>query len=121
MRKFNRLEEIEMFTNRMFKITVAVVLVIVGLLALQPFAKHSLASNTQQANSASQAEALRQYNLSERYGDVPKSPPGAAAERAAHEYRMHEAYGDVPPSPLASTAEQAAHWYRMNEWYGDAP
>jgi Tfp pilus assembly protein PilV len=120
-RKFNRLEEIEMSANRLFKVTLAVVLVIVGLLALQPFAKATVASTANQADGQSRAQALLNYNLSERYGDVPQALLNSAAEQAAHEYRMHEWYGDVPQALLQSAAEQAAHEYRMRERYGETP
>jgi hypothetical protein len=121
MRKSNRLEEVEMFTNRLFKVTIVVVLVVVGLLVLQPFAKASEAPNANPAASQSDQQAQHEYRLTERYGEVPQSLVLSNADQAAHDYRMTEWYGDIPQALVLSAAEQAAHAFRMTEWYGDIP
>jgi hypothetical protein len=121
MRKSNRLEEVEMFTNRLFKVTIVVVLVVVGLLALQPFAKASETPKANPAASQSDQQALHEYRLTERYGEVPASLAQISAEQAAHENRLREWYGDVPQNLAQITAEQAAHNYNLSERYGEVP
>ncbi len=107
-----------MSANRLFKVTVAVVLVFVGLLALQPFAKASKPSKANHVYSESKEQALREYQFGERYGQTPKQ---IAQQQALREYQLGERYGALPQSSIRFTAEQALREYQLGERYGQTP
>jgi hypothetical protein len=109
-------KEIEMFTQRLFKVTVAVMLVVAGLLAVRPFAK---ASAVPSSSGSSNEQAAYEYHMHERYGEtVPEELLArVAALKAAHEYRMHEWYGESVPEDLLArvAAIKAARENRLRE------
>ena len=62
-----------MFTNRLFNLLVAAVLVAVVALAIQQaFATKAIAPEAHNIYSQSKEEALRDYQLGERYGVLPQ-------------------------------------------------
>jgi hypothetical protein len=94
-----------MFTNRLFNLIVVAVLVVVVVLAVQQaFATKAIAPEANNPYTQSKEQALREYQLGERYGVTP------------HQYALNKSYRspldvcyDVPLSAAAACriAEQA--------------
>jgi len=86
-----------MFTNRLFNmIVVAVVAVVVALAVQQAFATKAIAPETDNVYFESKEEALREYQLGERYGALPEDVTRFSAEQINREYILGERYGVMP-------------------------
>ena len=87
-----------MFTNRLFNMIVATVLVVVVALAIQQaFATKAIAPETGSVYSESKEDALREVQLGERYGVLPDQIALLIAEQKIHrEYILGERYGVLP-------------------------
>ena len=86
-----------MFTNRLFNLIVAaLVVVIVALAVQQAFATKAIAPETDNVYSESKGEAPREYQLGERYGALPEDVTRFSAEQINREYILGERYGVVP-------------------------
>src|SRR6476660_3877511 len=105
---FNPIQkEIKMFTNRLFNLIVAAVLVVVVALAIQQaFATKAIAPETGVVYSESNEQALREVQLGERYGVLPDQIAFLIAEQKIHrEYILGERYGVTPQqSPLSNAS-----------------
>jgi hypothetical protein len=86
-----------MFTNRLFNLIVAAVLVVVvALVVQQAFATKAIAPETDNINSKSKEVTLREYQLGERYGALPEHVAQFSAEQINREYILGERYGVMP-------------------------
>ena len=86
-----------MFTNRLFNMIVAaLVVVIVALAVQQAFATKAISPETDNVYSESKGEAPREYQLGERYGALPEDVTRFSAEQINREYILGERYGVVP-------------------------
>ena len=86
-----------MFTNRLFNLLVAAVLVAVVALAIQQaFATKAIAPEAHNIYSQSKEEALRDYQLGERYGVLPEQIARFSPEQLHREYILGERYGVMP-------------------------
>jgi hypothetical protein len=86
-----------MFTNRLFNLIVAAVLVVVVALAVQQaFATKAIAPETNNLYTQSKEQALREYQLGERYGLLPEHVARFSAEQIKREYILGERYGVLP-------------------------
>jgi hypothetical protein len=105
-----------MFTNRLFNLIVAAVLVVVVALAIQQtFATKAIAPETSVLYSESNEQALREVQLGERYGEFPPHVAQFSAEQIRREYLLGERYG-VTPQGYAE--QQAPREYWLGEKYG---
>jgi|KBSSwiStaDraftv2_1062776.scaffolds.fasta_scaffold2663515_1 hypothetical protein len=81
-----------MFTNRLFNLIVAAVLVVVVTLAVQQaFTTKAIAPETNNPYVQPKEEALRESQLGERYGVLPQHR--WSAEQMHREYILGERYG----------------------------
>jgi hypothetical protein len=86
-----------MFTNRLFNLIVAAVLVVVVALAVQQaFATKAIAPETDNVYFESKEEALRESQLGEHYGVLPEDVARFSAEQINREYILGERYGVTP-------------------------
>ena len=86
-----------MFTNRLFNlIVVAVLVVVVALAVQQAFATKAIAPETDNIYSESKEDALRDYQLGERYGVLPEQIARFSPEQLHREYILGERYGVMP-------------------------
>jgi hypothetical protein len=117
---FNPIQkEIKMFTNRLFNLTVMAVLVAVGVLAIQQvFVTKAIIPETGGVYTESNEQALREYQLGERYGDLPPHVAQFSAEQVQREYILGERYGVTPQEYIH---EQALREYWLGERYGQTP
>lgn len=102
-----------MTTNRLFTLLVAIALLTVIAVTVQA-ALPAVGSTYQQ----SKEEAQREYELGERYGQIPPLVVQFSAEEIAREYLLGERYG-VTPQDYAM--EQALREYWLGERYGQTP
>jgi|RhiMetdeSRZDD1v2_1073273.scaffolds.fasta_scaffold248401_1 hypothetical protein len=113
-----------MYTNRLFNLIVAAVLIVVIALAVQQaFATKAIAPETSGVYSESKEEALREVQLGERYGVLPDQIAWLIAEQKIHrEYILGERYGVTPQQSPRSNAslpgDQAAgdFYQRHPDW-----
>lgn len=93
-----------MFTNRLFNLIVAaVVVVIVSLAVQQAFATKAIAPETQNSYSQSKEVTVREYQLGERYGALPDQIAALTLEQKIHrEYILGERYGVMPQQDALS-------------------
>jgi hypothetical protein len=83
-----------MFTNRLFNLIVAAVLVVVvALVVQQAFATKAIAPETNNPYTQSKEQALRESQLGERYGVLPEDVARFSAEQINREYILGERYG----------------------------
>ena len=86
-----------MFTNRMFNLIVAAILVVVVALTVQQaFATKAIAPETNNHYTQSKEQALHEYQLGERYGVLPEHVDRSSAEQIHREYILGERYGVIP-------------------------
>ena len=87
-----------MFTNRLFNLIVAAVLVVVvALVVQQAFTTKAIAPETHSIYSQSKEDALRDHQLGERYGVLPDQLAELILEQKIHrEYILGERYGVMP-------------------------
>jgi len=108
MRKFNRLQEVEMSGKRVLQITIGIALVLAALLVVPPVVKASEVSSANQ-------QAVRQYQLAERYGESAQPIVSQQVQRLE---QFGERYGQVA-EPLITP--QLLHLSEMGERYGETP
>jgi len=112
-------KEIKMFTNRLFNLIVAAVLVVVVALAVQQaFATKAIVPETGAVYTESKEETLRETLLGERYGELPPHVAPFSAEQIHREYLLGERYG-VTPQGYAKQQALRAYW--LGEKYGQTP
>ena len=102
-----------MFTNRMFNLFVAIALV--AIIALTTQAAFSQMSSTYQE---SPEQAQQEYDLGERYGELPGYIDGFSPEQIQREYVLGERYGEMPQG---YAEQQALREYWLGERYGVTP
>lgn len=86
-----------MFTNRLFKLMVAsVAVVIIALAVQQVFVTKAIVSDTKSVYTESKEQTLREAQLGERYGEVPQNADLFSAEQISREYSRGERYGQRP-------------------------
>ena len=106
-----------MFINRFFNLIVSAVLVVIVALAIQQaFATQAITPNVKYSESKEQA--LREYRLGERYGEMPALIAKFSAEQIRREYFLVERYG---VTPQGYTEQQALREYWLGERYGQTP
>jgi hypothetical protein len=92
-----------MFTNRLFNLIVAAILVVVvALAAQQAFATKAIAPETNNHYTQSKEQALHEYQLGERYGVLPEHVARSSAEQIHREYILGERYGVIPQQDALS-------------------
>jgi hypothetical protein len=112
-------KEIKMFTNRLFNLILAAVLVVVLALAVQQaFATKAIVQEAGGIYTESKEQALREFQLGERYGELPPHVAEFSAEQIRREYFLGERYG-VTPQGYAE--QQALREYWLGERYGQTP
>jgi type II secretory pathway pseudopilin PulG len=97
----------------MFKIIVAAVLVLGGLLSVQAITKTRVVARAATAYTQTREQAQLEYQLGERYGELPGEVARFSAQQIAREYTLGERYGETP-----STARRE---YFLGERYGQTP
>ena len=108
-----------MFTNRLFNLIIAAVLVVVVALAVQrTFATKAIVPETSGVYTESNEQALHEFQLGERYGEFPPHVAQFSAEQIRREYLLGERYG-VTPQGYAE--QQALREYWLGEKYGQTP
>jgi hypothetical protein len=117
---FNPLQkEIKMFINRLFNLIVAAVLLAaVALVLQQGFATKAIVPETRGVYTESKEQALREYRLGERYGEIPALIAKFSAEQIRREYILGERYG---LTPQGYAEQQALREYWLAERYGQTP
>ena len=103
-----------MFTNRYSKIVVAIIVVAVALVT----ASMIDAGSTSVSVVESREQALREYQLGERYGEIPQNAAQFSAAQMRREYILGERYGVTPQK---YTYELALREYWLGERYGQTP
>jgi hypothetical protein len=112
-------KEIKMFTNRLFNLILAAVLVVVIVLAAQhAFATKAIVPETSGVYTESNEQALREFQLGERYGEFPPHVAQFSAVPIRREFLLGERYG-VTPQGYAE--QQALREYWLGEKYGQTP
>jgi len=101
-----------MSTNRLFTLSIA--LVIVAAIA---FTTQSFLLAPERTYQESTDQILRDYDLGERYGEMPQN----TAEQILHEYLLGERYGETPESITGFSAQQTLREYWLGERYGVTP
>ena len=109
-------KEINMFTNRLFNLIVAIALV--AVIALTAQAAFSQMNSTYRE---SKEQAQREYELGERYGEISGYIDGFSPERIQREYVLGERYGETPPHVAQFSTEQLRREYILGERYGVTP
>ena len=108
-----------MFTNRLFNLIVAAVIVAVVALAVQQaFATKAIVPETGGTYTESSEEAFHEYQLGERYGEIPLHVVGFTNEQVRREYILSERYGGTPQQ---YARQQALREDRLGERYGQTP
>lgn len=108
-----------MFTNRLFNLIVVAALVVVVALAIQQvFGTKAIIPETGGVYTESNAQVLREYQLGERYGELPAQVAQFSVEQIRREYILGERYG-VTPQGYAE--QQALREYWLGERYGQTP
>ena len=102
-----------MFTHRLFNLIIAIALV--AVIALTAQAAFSQMDSTYRE---SKEQAQREYELGERYGEIPQHIAQFSAEQIRREYILGEKYG-VTPQEYAE--QQALREYWLGERYGQTP
>jgi hypothetical protein len=112
-------KEIKMFTNRLFNLIMAALLVVViALAAQQAFATKAIVSDGNNVYTESKEQAFREVQLGERYGEIPSHVAKFSAEQIRREFILGERYG-VTPQQYAR--DQARREYWLGERYGQTP
>ena len=101
-----------MSANRLFILFVAVALVAVIALTTQ-----AAFSQMDSPYRESPEQAQREYDLGERYGELPQHTAQFSPEQLQREYILGERYGVIPQG----YAEQALREYWLGERYGQTP
>jgi hypothetical protein len=108
-----------MFTNRLFNLIIAAIgMVVVVLTVQQAFATKAIAPETTKVYTESREQALREYQLGERYGELPPHVTQFSAEQLHREYILGERYGVTPQGYVQ---QQALREYWLGERYGQTP
>jgi hypothetical protein len=108
-----------MFKNRFFNlILAAVVVAAVALAVQQAFATKAIVPETGGIYTESEAQALHEYKLGERFGEIPVPVAGFRTEQIRREYILGERYG---VTPQAYAAQQVLREYWLGERYGQRP
>lgn len=108
-----------MFTNRLFNLIIAAVLIVIVAFGIQQvFATKAIVPETGGVYTESNEQARREFQLGERYGEGPPSVAQFSAEQIRQEYILGERYG-VTPQRYAH--EQALREYWLGERYGQTP
>jgi hypothetical protein len=108
-----------MFINRLFNLIVAAVLIVIVALGIQQvLATKAIVPETGGVYTESKEQALREYRLGERYGEMPALIAKFSPEQIQREYFLGERYG---VTPQAYTEEQALREYWLGERYGQTP
>jgi len=103
-----------MFTNRFSKLVVATIVIAVALVTVSMIP----ADFTSVRVVESKEQALREYQLGERYGVLPQNMALFSADQIHRDYILGEKYG-VTPQEYAR--EQALREYWLGERYGQTP
>ena len=102
-----------MFTHRLFNLFVAIALV--AVIALTAQAAFSQMDSTYRE---SKEQTQREYELGERYGEIPQHITQFSAEQIRREYILGERYGVTPQE---SARKQTLREYWLGERYGQTP
>ena len=91
----------------------AVIVVALGLMTIRMIPTGSTSVRVE-----SNEQALREYQLGERYGVLPEHNVPLSAEQIQREYILGERFGETPQQ---FTREQALREYWLGERYGQTP
>jgi hypothetical protein len=109
-------KEIKMPTNRFFNLILAAVVVVIVTLAIQQIiSTKAIMPETAGVYAESKEQALREFQLGERYGETPSHVAEFSAEQIHREYFLRERYGVTPQSELQT---QILREYWLGERYG---
>ena len=108
-----------MFTNRLFNLILAAAIVVVVALGIQQvITTKAILPETGGVYTESKEEALREFQLGERYGETPSHVAEFSAEQIHREFILGERYGVTPQSELQT---QILREYWLGERYGQTP
>ena len=105
-----------MSTIRLFNLILAAV--VVALAIQQVIATKAILPETAGVYTESKEEALREFQLGERYGETPSHVAEFSAEQIHREYILGERYGVIPQG---YAKQQALREYWLGERYGQTP
>jgi len=105
-----------MFTNRLFNVFVVIVLAVVIALTAQ-----AALSQMDLTYRESKEQVQQEYELGERYGELPSNSVQFTEEQSLREYQLGERYGETPQNSSRFSAEQMLREYILGERYGQTP
>jgi hypothetical protein len=107
-----------MFTNRVSKIVIVLIVLAIASVTVSFVARppaQLVASHMEPRYVVLERQAIREYVLGERYGEMPHNAVLSTAEHIQREYSLGERYG-VTPREYAR--QQALREYWLGERYG---
>ena len=104
-----------MSAKRLFAVSMVIALVVIVVSAISPAVAATGGDHT---FTQSKKEALREFQLGERYGELPENIGGFSPEQIQREYELGERYGETP---ARFSAEQIWREYWLGERYGQTP
>jgi len=108
-----------MYTNRLFVLSVVIALVaVVAFAAREVFAPAVVAADAENSFTQSEEGAIREYELGDRYGELPGYIDGFSPEQIQREYILGERYGVIPQG---YAQQLALREYWLGERYGQTP
>ncbi len=108
-----------MSTNRLFNLSILIVLLaVVGFAVREVVGATAILADTKRTYIESNEQALRDYQLGERYGEIPSYIAEFSAEQIRRAYLLGERYGVTPDN---QSKEQALLEYQSGERYGETP
>ena len=108
-----------MFTNRLFNLSIAAVFVVVVALEVQQaFVTKAIVPLTSGVYTQSKEQALREYELGERYGETPVHVAIFGPEQIRRDHFLGDRYGETPQE---YASEQTLREYWLGERYGVTP
>jgi len=111
-----------MSTKRLFVLSVVLALVALAVFtARAAVASAIVVMGADGTFNETLEEALREFQLGERYGELPGDTEGFSPEQIQREYNLGERYGEIPHGIAGFSAEQIWRAYWLGERYGQTP
>lgn len=95
--------------------------VVLALAAVIVFTAQKIIPALNHSYSESNDQTLREYQLGERYGEMPSNSARFTEEQSLREYYLGERYGETPQDSSRFSAEQMLREYILGERYGVTP
>ena len=111
-----------MSTNRLFVLSVVIALVAAVVLTAQAAVAPAITlPGADRSFSETEKEALHEYELGERYGELPGYIEGFSPEQIQREFELGERYGETSHAIAGFSGEQIQREYWLGERYGETP